>query len=286
VQSGASVNTGTPTAIQLNAINSTLTNYGTITNSSGVSNTATVNTTVFFTQNGGSLVNYGQIVNEYPYWSGTANHFNSNDPSEAVVGNGTFSGVYNGGLIEAAASALEVNNGVTGNVINSATGQLISTQGTAVVFGTTAFPVAAVAGNFENDGLIQSAFGQGAIFVGDMGGNVTNTGTIKTIEAYAGGSCNGHVAGAGYCVTGIFIYGTVSGNLTNSGTILATSTQSVGNGVFGSGIIVDAVDGNIVNLGSITGKNGYGIAVGGPTATSSAAPPRTRRAASSPSRGA
>jgi uncharacterized protein with beta-barrel porin domain len=260
VQSGASVNTGTPTAIQLHATSSTLTNSGTITNNNGVSSGVNVNATVVYVGTNGTLVNNGNIVNEFPLFSSS-----NSTPSIAVLGQQTFSGVVNNGLIQATASAIEVNQGVTGNFINGATGQMISTQGTAVVFGTTASPVVAIGGNFENDGAIQSAFGYGADLVGSVGGTVTNTGTINVTVSQAvaaGGSCNGHPGGAGVCATGIFIYGTVSGNLVNTGTLTVGGAPVPGNDVFGSGIIVDAVSGNIVNSGTITGKNGYGIAVG------------------------
>jgi hypothetical protein len=260
VRSGASVNTGTQTAIQLNQTSSTLTNSGTITNNNGVSSGVNVNATVVFVGNNGALINNGNIVNEFPLFSSS-----SATPSEAVLGQQTFSGVFNYGTIRATASAIEVNQGVTGNFVNGSTGQMISTQGTAVVFGTTAFPVTAIGGNFENDGAIQSAFGYGAILVGDVGGNVINTGTVNVSVSQAvaaGGSCNGHVAGAGVCATGIFIYGKVSGDVVNKGTITAGGADVPNNNVFGSGIIVGEVGGDIVNSGTITGKNGYGIAVG------------------------
>ena len=260
VQSGASVNTGTPTAILLNTTSSTLTNSGTITNNNGVSSGVTVNPTVEFQGGSATLVNNGNIVNEFPLFASS-----NSKPSEAVLGDQTFSGVVNNGLIQATASAIEVNEGVTGNFINGANGRMISTLGTAVVFGTTAFPVEAIGGNFENDGAIQSAFGYGAILVGNIGGNVTNTGTINVTVSQsvaAGGSCNGHPGGAGVCATGIFIYGTVSGNVVNSGTITAGGAAVPNNDVFGSGIIVDGVNGNIVNSGTITGNGGYGIGVG------------------------
>ena len=198
-------------------------------------------------------------MNQFPLFASS-----NGTPSIAVLGQQTFSGVVNNGTIQAAASAIEVNQGVTGNFINGSTGRMISTQGTAVVFGTTAFPVVAIGGNFENDGAIQSAFGYGAILVGDIGGAVTNTGTINVTVSQAdavGGSCNGFPSGAGVCAAGIFVFGTVSGNVVNTGTITAGGAVP-NNDVFGSGIIVDAVDGNIVNSGTITGRNGYGIAVG------------------------
>jgi len=251
VQSGASVATGTATAVAITASNATLTNLGTISNASpGTS--ATGNPVVRFTAaaNNDILVNNGTIQDK-TICSGTTCTFGVH---VTVLVDNRLASVVNNGTILSLDSAIESNQGISGSFLNSATGQIISSIGSVLVFGT-------IDHDFTNNGLIQSPFGAAAYLNGNIGGNVVNTGTINSIERFdiSGFNCGSFT---GFCGTGIFVSGTVIGNVTNTGTILASSTPAVGNDVFGSGIIVAAVGGDIFNSGTITGKNGYGIAVG------------------------